>query len=70
VWAQLVRDRIGVSGCECGHITPLGAAVGQHPGDVEVEVRHGLVSRDAVVLLHGRLGLSIVLDDQEYKLMP
>lgn len=50
---ELFGDRVGLGGGELGHVAPLGAAIGKGASDVEVEVRHGLMSRDAVVLPHG-----------------
>ena len=50
MWAEVIGDRVGLGDRERGNGAPLGAAMGQGSCDVEVDVRDGLVRRDAVVL--------------------
>ena len=53
MWLESFGDRVGLGDGELGHIAPLGSSTGKGARDMEVDVGHGLVCRDPIVLPHG-----------------
>ncbi len=50
---ELFGDRVGLADRELGHVAPFRTATFKRASDVEMEVTHGLVRRNAVVLPYG-----------------